>query len=68
MSERAAYHRAYYAANRERFLERRRRDWEALKADPVAYRAFIEKARQYKRRVFGWVRTYRKRSRNHEAA
>lgn len=61
MKSRAAYHHAYYVAHREAYRERGRRYRQALKADPVAYRAWIEKARLYKRRVFGWVRTYRKR-------
>lgn len=61
MTDRTLYHRAYYQTHRDVIRERGRLYREALRLDPIAWSAFIEKARLYKRRVFGWVRTYRKR-------
>ena len=61
MKDRTEQLHLWYVANRERLLKKYAAYRAAVKADPVAYRAHIEKARLYKRKVFGWKRTYRRR-------
>jgi hypothetical protein len=58
---RQAYHRGYYAAHRAVCLARSKRYYAAVKSDPAAYGSRIEQERLYKRRRFGWKRTYRRR-------
>ncbi len=60
--DRRAYQVRYYAANRDLYLARSKRYYAAVKTDPAAYRMRIEQERLYKRRRFGWVRTYRRRT------
>lgn len=49
----------YYLANQEKLRLRQRTYYANLKKDPVAYLGFIEKSRLYKRKKFGWKRTYK---------
>ncbi len=61
MKDRAEQLHDWYIKNRKRLLKKYQLYRATVKADPIAYAAHIEKARLYKRKVFGWKRTYRTR-------
>lgn len=52
--------RIYYLKNRERIRLQTALYRAKLKSDPVAWAVFIEKARLYHRKKYGWERTYQK--------
>lgn len=59
--KRASDCHAWYLLNKESVKTKSATYRAMVKASPVAWAAFIEKARLYKRRVHGWKRTYRAR-------
>lgn len=57
--------REQLAAEPEKFRERNRKNWEALKADPLAYAAYLEKKSKHRKsdKYRAWMREYMRKRR-----